>query len=277
MFRTRPPVFALACVAIWLLQLAVDVLLLVYADQLERVAAQRWQVFNLCTTAVLGALLLVQVPRALQWRTRRSIRPSRELTQERQRIARDLHDHVGSQLVGAMALLDAHDPAMQPLARALEHCLLDLRLLVDSMGGDDDALSDCLARLRHRIQPALDHRGIALDWDVAPPNGVPMPMGAPARELTAIVQEAVSNVLQHSGATALMVRLQRLHTGQGDAWRLQVADNGRGLLLDESVDRHAGQGLAGMRRRAGKAGGVLELIGTAGGGLCIQVTVPDRR
>ena len=274
MFRTRPPVYALACTALWLIQLAVN-LWLVFADQLAHASAHRWLLFNLATTVVLGILILLQVPRALQWRPRRSIRPSYELKLERQRIARDLHDQVGSQLVHAMALLDQRNPAMQPLAKALGNCLLDLRLLVDSMDGDDDALTDRLARLRHRIQPSLDQRGIALDWDVMLVDGASMPVGAPARELTAIVQEAMSNVLQHSGATAVAIRLRHVQTDDGDAWQLQISDNGKGLPA-MPMGHDAGHGIAGMRLRAIKAGGRLELLPGEGQGLCVQITVPAR-
>lgn len=274
MFRTRPPVYALACAALWLIQLVV-ILWLVYAEPLTHSGAYGWLLFGLVTTIVLGVLILLQLPRAMQWRPRRSVRPSYELKLERQRIARDLHDQVGSQLVHAMALVDQRNPAMQPLLKALEHCLLDLRLLVDSMDGDDDALTDRLARLRHRIQPSLDQRGIALEWNVTLGDGATMPVGAPARELTAIVQEAVSNVLQHSGATALAIRLQHIMGDNGAAWRLQVCDNGKGLP-SAPPSGMGGHGLAGMRARAAKAGGHLELLPGAGQGLCVQVTVPAR-
>lgn len=277
MFRTRPPAYALVCAVLCLMQLVVNVLLVAYAGRFVPETALRWQIFSLAITFVLGVLILLQVPRALQWRPRRSIRPSRELKIERQRIARDLHDQVGSQLVHAMALVDGGSPAMRPLLQALEHCLLDLRLLVDSMDGDDDALSDRLARLRHRIQPVLDHRGIALDWNVMPAGEVPMPVGLPARELTAIVQEALSNVLQHASATAVSISLEPVRTAEGDAWRLRVADNGKGLATPEPTGHEAGHGIAGMRLRASRAGGLLELLPSAEQGLCVQVTLPVRR
>ncbi len=250
---------------------------LVFTD-LAQGASQHWLLFNLVTTALLGFLILLQVPRALQWRPRRSARPSHELKLERQRIARDLHDQVGSQLVHAIAMVDAHNPATQPLAKALEHCLLDVRLLVDSMDGDDDALIDRLARLRHRIQPSLNQRGIALQWDVAFAGAAAMPMGAPARELTAIVQEAVSNVLQHSGATAVAIRLRHV---QDDATAApgscRSATTARACRPRRSRGQDAGHGIAGMRQRAAKAGGRLQLLpGPQGQGLCVQVTVPAR-
>lgn len=275
MFRTRPPAYALACAALWFIQLCIN-LLLAFSN-LSPAASHYWLLLNLVTTILLGVLILLQLPRALQWRPRRSARPSYELKMERQRIARDLHDQVGSQLVHAIAMVDVHNPAMQPLAKALEHCLLDLRLLVDSMDGDDDALIDRLARLRHRIQPSLDQRGIALQWNVSFGNGAEMPVGAPARELTAIAQEAVSNVLQHSGASTLAIGLQQVHDTTGDAWQLQISDNGKGLPTAALNGQDAGHGLAGMRQRAAKAGGQLQLLpGAQGRGLCVQVTVPAR-
>ncbi len=275
MFRTRPAAYALTCVALWFIQLCVNALLVCFGS--EQVAAHQWLLFNLVTTVVLGVLILLQVPRALQWRPRLSIRPSYELKLERQRIARDLHDQVGSQLVHAMALVDSRNPAMQPLAKALEHCLLDVRLLVDSMDGDDDALIDRLARLRHRIQPSLNQRGIALHWDVAFTGAAAMPMGAPARELTAIVQEAVSNVLQHSGATAVTIALHHVQDKDGGAWQLQVSDNGKGLPAPAPTGQGAGHGMTSMRQRAAKAGGGLQLLpGLQGQGLCVQVMVPAR-
>ncbi|MBS0465970.1 MAG: ATP-binding protein [Proteobacteria bacterium] len=274
MFRTRPPVYALACVALSFIQLIVNAWL-IFAD-LEQVTARHWLIFNVLISALLALLILLQVPRALQWRPRRSVRPSHELKLERQRISRDLHDQVGSQLVHAIAMIDAQNPATQPLVQALEHCLLDVRLLVDSMDGDDDALIDRLARLRHRIQPSLNQRGIALDWDMAFSGSSAMPVGAPARELTAIVQEAVSNVLQHSGASAVAIRLQQVTEGAERAWRLQVSDNGKGLPAAALNGQDAGHGIAGMRQRAARAGGRLELLPGQGQGLCVQVTVPTR-
>ncbi len=104
-----------------------------------------------------------------------------------------------------------------------------------------------------------------------------MPVGLPARELTAIVQEALSNVLQHASATAVSISLEPVRTSEGDAWRLRVADNGKGLATPGPTGYEAGHGIAGMRLRASRAGGLLELLPSAGQGLCVQVTLPVRR
>ncbi len=269
MFRYRPPVFALACVALWLLQL---LLLPVAFGWVAGARWGQWAVWG--ATVLLGALLLVQLPRVLRWRPRRSARPSPELQAERQRIAQTLHDSVGSQLVGAMALLDAAQPAQQHALHSLEQCLLELRVVVDSMDSTDEALSDRLARLRHRFQPVLEHRGIAMDWSVQEANSGAMPGGAAAQQLALIVQEALSNMLQHAHATRVSVSWGLAPSGH--AWLLQVSDNGRGLARPDSAapPLGGGRGLAGMRARAQAAGGRLQVGPSAQGGVQIGVEVP---
>lgn len=269
MFLSRPPSFALACVGLWAAQLAVHggALLWRYAA-LAQSGWLGWYLASLACNLGIGTLLLVQLPRVLRWRPRRQLRPSAELRDERRRIARDLHDHIGSQLVSAMALLDAGATAQA--RQVLEHCMLDTRLLVDSMDGYDDALTDSLARLRHRLQPVLEGRGIRLVWLVEWAEGVPG--GASARELTCLVREAVSNVLQHAQATEVSVALGLQETPAGRAWLLTVSDNGKGL--PPGGPPHTGLGLASMRERAAQAGGTLQVLNGAQGGVVVEVTVP---
>lgn len=272
MFLSRPPVFALACVGLWAAQLAVHVGVLVWLHApLAQGGWLGWYLASLACNLGMGALLLPQLPRVLRWRPRRHLRPSPELRDERRRIARDLHDQIGSQLVSAMALLDADAPAQA--RQALEQCMLDARLLVDSMDGHDDALTDSLARLRHRLQPVLEGRHIRLVWSVEWAQG--MPAGTRARELTCVVREAVSNVLQHAQATEVSVSLALQETPAGRAWHLTVSDNGKGLPPGGLV--HTGLGMASMRERVARTGGTLQVLNGAQGGVVVQVTVPADR
>ncbi len=281
MFRTRPPVYALACVGLWGLQLAVAAVLLVFSLGGAGGAHWGWHAAGVALSLLLGALLLLQLPRALRWRPRRSLRASREVMQERQRIARDLHDHVGLQLVAAVESLGHEGPSSQELARRLEQCLLDLRLVVDSMDGDDDALPDRLARLRHRLEPALQRRGIVLHWQVALDSEIAWPTGPVAREVAAIAQEAMSNALQHAQASELTVVLGPVPAGtepEGSAvWMLQIQDNGKGGATADLTAPAvgAGAGLRSMRRRAETLGARLYAGPAPGGGVCVQLLMPS--
>lgn len=275
MFRNRPPHFALACLALCVVQLVLSLLLVRHFWGLSSPAMQWLAGTQIATQTLLGLLVLVQVPRALQWRPRRNPRPSAELQAERQRIARELHDNVGSQLINTMGLLDPKLPVHSQALRALEQCLLDLRLVVDSMDSSADSLVDRLARLRHRVQPVLDRRGIDMAWHVNAADEAGTPCAGHAQHMVSIVQEALSNVLQHAQATQVTVRLD--HDGVLGAWRLEICDNGCGLpdAFTASRAKPSGYGLEGMRSRALQMGGALELIQPEEGGTCIRVVVPD--
>ena len=99
MFRTRPPLFAIACMCMWLLQWTLLAMAFFGYDEERPSDRQWWELAALVISVGLGALLLVQLPRALQWRPRLRLRASAEVTAERRRIAQDLHDNLGAQLV----------------------------------------------------------------------------------------------------------------------------------------------------------------------------------
>lgn len=256
----------------------------------------------LVSTALLCAMGARRLHRLLLWRRRRSPRPSREVQAERRRIAADLHDGVGGLLVHAMALLDPRETRQRQAQELLEQGLLDLRLMVDAMDAMEDALPVRLARLRHRLQPVLDRRGMRICWSVADPHaaaglrGVPdlsdlpdLPRGQPSQQLLAIAQEAVSNALQHARATTLWLVLEPVDRADAaspgrDArralhWELRVEDDGCGLPSDPDPDPAQGaippglqgMGLAGMHRRAHAIGAVLDILPRAGGGTVVRV------
>jgi signal transduction histidine kinase len=268
----RPLNFLLLCLGLLLLQQALS----------SFVAWTLWSragplmhgtwVLVLSTGTVHLVLLLVQLPRAMRWRQRRSVRPSTELRQERQRIARDLHDRVGSQLVNALALFDPAKETDALQRAALEHALLELRLLVDAMGDPDRTLVDQLAQLRYRLQPVLARQGIAIEWEV----GAASLPDAPRDPLLAVIaQEALSNVIQHAQATRVRVSLNRLPGS--NTWQFEVCDNGRGLP-QASADNapQGGFGMSSMRERVRQAGGELQFLPSALGGTCLRVVLARR-
>ncbi len=227
---------------------------------------REWGLAALGAGAVVGVWLGLHLRRVWLWRRRRNPRPSREIQLERQRIARTLHDAVGSQLVNACMLLDTQQPQQSQVHAVLENCLLDLRLLVDSMDCDQRALTDRLAVLRHRLQPVLDRRGITLHWQVPEWDAAGLQAGAATHQIAAIAQEALSNVLQHAHARQIALALEQ----QQGEWHLRIADDGQGMAA-----LSAGQGLRCMAQRAQEVGACLQLgPGMQGRGVCIHVRWP---
>lgn len=226
--------------------------------------------------------LLPQAYRRILWRRRRSVRPSREVQAERRRIAAALHDGVGSQLVQAMMLLDANAGKEHAVQAVLEQSLLDLRWIVDSMDAQGDALIIRLARFRHRLQAVTERRGIHLHWQVWDPEldeagcSRRLPVGVMAEQIVAIVQEAVSNALQHSQASELWITLAPFDPAAEPLLgavshpfahaKLSLVDNGRGLDTQTPL---TGLGLSNMRRRAMEIGAQLQVHPRLGGGVSV--------
>lgn len=190
------------------------------------------------------------------------------LNHERHRISQDLHDGVGSQLVNILSSLDSRAPQQQQLAAALEKCLVDLKFTVDSIDGAADSVTDVLARLRYRVQHSLDKLGMAMVWNVEISEALESVRGDIAGQVLRIAQEALANVMRHSGASRVEVACRLDERTQ--TLRLEIGDNGKG-----GADAAApGKGLQGMRQRAAVLGGELQIVSPPGAGTRVQLKVP---
>ncbi|MDM0025403.1 sensor histidine kinase [Variovorax saccharolyticus] len=191
---------------------------------------------------------------------------------QRQRIAQDVHDGVGSQLVSILSSLDLKNPEQQALAMALEQCLLDLKITVDTLQQDSPSLVEGLAMLRYRIQPSLGRLGVELHWKVEDHPALERLPSLSVTHSLRIAQEAVANVMRHAGASELTMSCRCLQDGHGV--ELQVVDNGRGMPPASASARHQGRGLRGMQRRAEEAGLRLAITDAPGRGTAVRLTIP---
>lgn len=201
---------------------------------------------------------------------------------ERQRVARELHDATGQTLTalglglrGVASTLCADSDGSQQRLRHLE------RMTADAL--------DELGRLIADLRPShLDDLGLpaALRWygkslQARLPLEVHVEVTGPERALAPAVnialfrvaQEALTNVIKHSGASQTWVYL----TYDDYAVRLDVRDNGCGFnqVLTQTADR-AAWGLLGMQERATLLGGRCQVISEPGRGTLVQMIIPDK-
>ena len=203
-----------------------------------------------------------------------------DASEERQRLAQEVHDGVGSHLTTLISALDMGTPQERITASALRECLAELKLLVDGADQSASALA-LLASLRYRMQPLLEAAGIALHWQVADEETLEQVVGPPAREMLRIAQESLANAVRHSGASEVVVTVCRQRARH--LVMLEVADNGRGLPPEAPASsrltaaRGSGRGLPGMRQRAQRLGGELCIDAAPGGGTRVTLLVPLQR
>jgi len=235
-------------------------------------------------------LLLAAAGPALGWtlgelgRTRRLRREDlqrRILTQERARIARELHDvlaHTVSVIVvQAGAALDVFETrpelartALGTIDQAARSTLTELRVLLQTMSADTepgpDAPQPGLAQL-DALAASLGATGLRVELD-REPGDAPLPA---AVDLSAyrIVQESLTNTLRHSQATRAQVTVR---CAPGSV-RLEIRDDGPARTTGHP-DGWGRRGIVGMRERARLLGGTLDAGPLPGGGFRVRADLP---
>ena len=200
------------------------------------------------------------------------------VSEERARIARELHDIVahGVSVIVAQARAGPHlvdDPAratraFQAIESSGREALTELRRLLGILRSDDEQLAigpqPGLSSLRSLVeQVCASGLPVALKIEGAP---VRLPAGI---DLAAyrIVQEALTNVVKHSAATQAEVSIRY----QPRELELAVSDNGRGADAGSNGNGH---GVIGMRERVALYGGSLDGGPREGGGYSIRARLP---
>ncbi|MGW0707407.1 sensor histidine kinase [Streptomyces sp. NPDC002643] len=240
----------------------------------QEVAVVTWGVAILALSEVARA-------RREQWARERAERAQaarRREDEERLRIARELHDVLAHSIsviniqagVG-LALLDS-DPdqartALTTIKAASKEALGEVRQVLDTLRTPGDAPrapAPGLARLPELVEQAAD-AGLTVEVEGEAPT---LP---PGTDLAAfrIVQEALTNVVRHSGSRHARVRLER---GGGEL-RLRIDDDGPATGTDAGG---SGSGLMGMRERAAALGGTIEAGPRDDGGFRVLAVLPVR-
>ena len=197
---------------------------------------------------------------------------------ERTRIAREIHDSLGQALTAFKLQLAAARDAARKEAPALEARLHETALMVDD-------LVKSVRRIATDLRPPiLDQLGLpaAVEWlaqDFSHRTGIRceatvLPTGDAivdelATALFRIVQEALTNVLRHAGATRVNIELAM----KSGCVALEINDDGSGITEADTIGPGS-LGILGMRERASAVGGVLEVTPRAGGGTRVAAWFP---
>lgn len=198
------------------------------------------------------------------------------ISEERQRLARELHDAVSQQLFAismmTSAILENLDSADEKVKKRIA--------IVENMAGN--AQNEMRALLLHLRPITLEGKGLKegieellVEFEAKQPmdihgeiSDIPrLPKGL-EDHLFRIVQEGMSNVFRHSQATSVSVYLG----ARNRTVYLKIIDNGIGFDMDQT--KSSSYGLQSIQERANEIGGVAEVISFPGKGTQIEVKVP---
>lgn len=198
--------------------------------------------------------------------------------EERKRISRELHDETAQLLAALLIRIRLVKRAGDP--RAVDALLEDMRREIGQ------ALEGVRRFARGLRPPALDELGLIpaieshvrslreiSEMDLSLAAGPAVDEGLPAEAGLAvyrIIQEALSNVLRHSGATRASIRLER----EGARLVVCVEDDGRGFSVPTVTAGGRGLGLFGMNERAAYLGGRVDVRSEPGAGTRVRAEIP---
>ena len=234
------------------------------------------------------------------------LRQQQAALEERAHLARELHDAVTQSLYSMTVLagawrrqieagkLEPQRDHIAELGDLAQDALREVRMLIYELRPTELEEEGLIGAIYRRLETVEQRSGIKARLVVLDDAGDPYPSSEdshsamdghlamidfyrlpPALELTLfrIVQEALNNVMKHSGASAVTVRI-RLST---ETISLEIEDNGRGISTDAHSRQGAGFGMQGLKERAGQIGGDFSIVSVPGGGTTILIAgIPYR-
>lgn len=245
-------------------------------------------VLTLCIF-LIAAILTSQLPSALRRRVDQASERERELRlfyeqaqelaalQERQHLARELHDSVSQVLysmsLGAHTILDAlesddHEQAhlsAEYVIALVEAGLTEMRALIFELRPESLEAEGLVAAFNRQVAVLRARHRLAVEFDLEEEPDLPLEQ---KEALYRIAQEALHNIVKHARATNVALRLTR----EEDAVVLHVHDNGRGFDPAQPFPGHLG--LRSMHERAAKVAGTLTIESAPGQETTIHVRIP---
>ena len=201
----------------------------------------------------------------------------RAAEEERQRISRELHDDTAQLLAGLLVRVrlaageenaGRRDEMLEELREGLHEASESVRRI--ARGLRPPALEDAgvVAALRAYIRNLFENQDIRSSFDA----GAVDPLLDADRKLVLyrVVQEALSNVVRHSGARTVHVEV-KVERG----WVVAVVEDDGVGFEEARIGDGGGLGLVGMRERAVSAGGRVSVESTLGEGTCVTLTIPQ--
>ncbi len=183
-------------------------------------------------------------------------------SEERARIAQDLHDDIGARLLTLM--YKAHSPEMEEYVR---HTLQDLKTLTRGLAAANHRLSHAGVEWKADLGQRLTVARVYLDWNFSFDEDILLTV-VQWSALTRVMRELVSNIISHAQAR----RVEIVFSLDADQLELRITDDGVGR--NPQAWSH-GLGLGGVRKRVKQLGGEVEWSEVDPRGISCRVTIRD--
>jgi len=252
---------------------------------------QAWVILTESLLAVLAVVAMARVffHRRLRLKLAR-VSQQEAMERERMRIARDMHDEIGSRLTrisyfSEVALQDETPSrlSLESIAGAIRDLLKTLDEIVWAVNPRNDTLENLAEYLGHYVMEYLQNTAVGCTLNI-PPDLPPRMLSAETRHNVFLAfEEAMGNALKHSGATMIGLKMDL----NGEQFVICIQDNGRGFdpaanhqaangrnASAPPVHNRKGNGLVNMRERLAGVGGEARIESQPGQGTKVTFSVP---
>jgi signal transduction histidine kinase len=159
---------------------------------------------------------------------------------ERDRMMRDMHDGLGSQLIVSMRMAERGVLTSEAMQKVLSDCVDEMHLAVESLKPTGDDLFIVLADYRYRLEPRLEAAHIKLSWHIEASDAVKL-TAQKVLVVMRIMNEAIGNALKHASAPELKI----YGRFAGNRYDLTISNP----VSETAIAPSNGNGLTNMRRR----------------------------
>lgn len=246
-----------------------------FAFDLAPFMYQTWWFLAGCGLAVAGLVTGVVLWRLHELRKLHRLERAAAITDERARLAKDLHDGLGADLTRLTMLADlaggesgtGGGEYLKKISQSSRAATRELKELIWIANPANDSVDGLVSRLCQTAEDFLRDAGIKCRLEIAPQlPTAPLSLDQ-RRNLLLVTREALHNVVKHAQATEVRLRAR----GTGDQLQMEITDNGCGF--DPGTARREGLGLESMKRRIANLGGSFALESQPGAGTTIAITI----
>lgn len=207
----------------------------------------------------------------------RELETQQKIQKERERISRELHDNVGSQITNLITGIEVSNLHVKKNQQDKALSLLE-NLDIDARGAMTDLRETIWLLDKEKVEFGifLDHLNGYLKRQKKYLNGMEVRLNSTvdnnsilepgqSMNLTRIIQEALNNSRKYSNATLFEIECSQ----KKQSLEIKISDNGNGMVVDEEVDK--GNGLKNMAYRAMEMGGGFQITSDEGIGVEIHL------
>lgn len=249
---------------------------------------QTWWFLSLCGISAAG--VIGGSARYITWlRLRREmirLEQRHAVERERARIARDVHDELGTRLTqisfqGSIAKCSVDDPAetgrqIEQMSASAREAVTSLQEIIWAADPENDTLEGLVGHVSHYAGEFFG--ASTINWEVVTPEHMPDRQIAAAvrHNLFLAIKEALNNAVKHAQAGRVLIRFSL----RADNLEILISDNGRGMgsvppaSAAGDKPRRTGHGLVNMKERLGNLGGNCVINSEAGQGTTVCFSLP---